>query len=278
MSFTLQLRDRKIIFDRPAIMGILNVSPDSFSGDGIHSDIDVAVLRAHQMVEDGADIIDIGGESTRPGSRHISVEEELCRVLPVIMALVAKLDVPISIDTMKPEVAEVCLISGVHIINDVSGLRDEQMRQVAATYNAPAVVVHMQGTPQTMQDDPYYEHVVDEVIAYLLAASRCAKRDGVKQVIADPGIGFGKNLDHNLSLLRHLGRIREIVDYPLLVGCSRKGFIGAAVGGREVRDRLPGTLAAVTACVLNGADIVRVHDVKEARDAVRVAHAIKNAQ
>ena len=273
MAHTLIWRDRKLILDHPAIMGILNVTPNSFSDGGLFFLPNQAVAHGRQMVLDGADIIDVGGESTRPGSEPISVKEEMHRVAPVVEALVSELKVPISVDTTKSEVAEWCLKRGAHIINDVSGLRNERMRRVVANYHVPVVIMHMQGTPETMQINPMYEDVVNDIIGYLNMQVLRAKQDDIEQIIIDPGIGFGKTLDHNLTIFRNLEKFREI-GYPLLVGPSRKGFIGE-ITGRSIDDRLSGTLAAVTACVLNGADIIRVHDVKECKDAIDMAQAIK---
>lgn len=275
-AWKLKCGDREFAFEKPAIMGILNVTPDSFSGDGIYLLPNDAVARARQMVADGADMIDVGGESTRPGSEPISLMEELHRIMPVVEALVSELQVPISIDTTKPEVAEWCMRQGVHMINDISGLRDKRMRAVVARYNVPVVIMHMQGTPATMQINPYYDDVVQEVANYLTHRALRVTEEGIGQIIIDPGIGFGKTTEHNLLILRHLARFKEL-GYLLLVGPSRKGFIGA-ITECDLGDRLPGTLAAVTACVLNGADIIRVHDVKACKDAMLVAHAIRTAE
>ena len=266
--------NREFTFERPVVMGILNVTPDSFSGDGIYPWAKgTAIVRARNMVNEGADIIDVGGESTRPGSEPISLKEEMYRVVPIVEALVSELAVPISVDTTKPEVAEWCLKRGAHMINDVSGLRNDWMRKVVATYHVPAVIMHMQGTPQTMQIDPHYNtDVVTEIAAYLKIQAVRAKQAGIEQVIVDPGIGFGKTTEHNLLILRDLARFKEL-GFPLMVGVSRKGFIGVLTD-RAVDERLAGTLGAVTACVLNGADIIRVHDVKQCKDAMLVAHAI----
>ncbi|TSC68877.1 MAG: dihydropteroate synthase [Parcubacteria group bacterium Gr01-1014_66] len=258
----------------PALMGVLNVTPDSFSDGGKFFSPEVAVTHAKKMVASGAEIIDIGGESTRPGAQPISAEEELRRVLPVIEALVSEIRVPFSIDTMKPEVAEEAFKRGVHVLNDISGLRDERMRKVAAKYNVPVVIMHMQGTPETMQLSPSYGNVVAEIKRYLAAQARFAKESGIEQIIIDPGIGFGKTVEHNLTIIKHLAEFKEL-GYPLLIGPSRKGFIGKILN-REVNQRLAGTLAVVTACVLSGADIIRTHDVKECKDAMIIANTIKN--
>lgn len=272
MIHKLVCRNRELVLDFPKIMGILNVTPDSFSDGGTFFTIDAAIAHAKQMVRDGADIIDVGGESTRPGSQPISLEEELRRVIPVVEELIQKIHVPISVDTRKPEVAEKCLRMGAHMLNDITGLRDERMRKIAVKYDVPVVIMHMQGTPATMQIDPRYNHVVADIVLYLAWQAADAKREGVQQIIIDPGIGFGKSIEHNLLILQNLSRFKGI--YPILVGPSRKGFIGA-ITDRSVEDRLSGTLAGVTACVLNGADIIRVHDVKECKDAILVANAIK---
>ena len=261
--------NREFTFERPAVMGILNVTPDSFSGDGIYP---AAIARAQKMVHEGADIIDVGGESTRPGAEPISLKEEMYRVAPIVEALVSKLSVPISVDTTKPEIAEWCLKRGAHIINDVSGLRNDWMRKVVAKFHVPVVIMHMQGTPQTMQIDPHYYDVIAELVLYFCMQVTKARLEGIEQIIIDPGIGFGKTTEHNLSILRHLARFKEL-GFPLMVGVSRKGFLGALTG-RAVDERLAGTLAAVTACIFNGADIIRVHDVKQCKDAMLVAHAI----
>lgn len=276
MIHTLTCGDKKLILDSPKIMGVLNVTPDSFSDGGLYLSPDAAIAHAKQMVSDGADIIDVGGESTRPGAQPISLEEEFQRVIPVVEELVKRIHVPISIDTTKPEVAAECLRRGAHMLNDITGLRDERMRKVAAKYQVPVVIMHMQGMPATMQDNPRYGNVINQIIEYLAMQAHQAKRDGIKQIVIDPGVGFGKTTEHNLLILHHLANFKG-PDYPLLVGPSRKGFIGA-VTGRPLDERLPGTLAAVTACVLNGADIIRVHDVKECKDAILVADAIKKGR
>ncbi len=249
---------------KPLVMGILNVTPDSFSDGGKFTSVESAITHAKQMIEEGADIIDVGGESTRPGSEPVSVEEELARVIPVINELL-KLDTTISIDTTKPDVAEACLKRGVHMLNDVTGLRNPQMVQVAAKYNVPVVIMHMLGEPKTMQDDIHYDDVVVEIKCYLQIQATKAKQAGISQIILDPGIGFGKTVEHNYEIIRRLAEFTEL-GYPILIGPSRKSFLGG-----NVEDRLPGTIAAVTACILNGASIVRVHDVKECAQAVKIA-------
>jgi len=260
---------------KPLIMGILNVTPDSFSDGGKYMTVEKAVDQAKKMVSEGADIIDIGGESTRPGSEAVRIEEELRRVLPVVDRLLKEISVPISIDTMKPEVADECLYRGVHILNDITGLRNEEMTKVAAHYNVPVIIMHMQGTPKVMQEKPHYNDVIKEIKNYLQKQAREAQKRGISQVIIDPGIGFGKTVEHNLLILKHL-REFKMLDYPLLVGLSRKSFIGKILD-LPVEDRLEGTLTAITACLLNGADIVRVHDVKECKRVLKVVGAIRDA-
>ncbi len=273
MTHKLVCGNRELVLDRTKIMGILNVTPDSFSDGGMFRSVDAAVAYAQAMVLDGADIIDVGGESTRPGAKPVCTKEELRRVIPVVEELVKRISVPISIDTTKPEVAKECLRLGATMLNDVSGLGDPHMRKVAAEYNVPVVIMHMQGTPLTMQSDPQYKDVVSDIAEYLLLRAAIARQAGITQIIIDPGIGFGKNLNDNLQIIHSLSRFQT--SYPILIGVSRKGFIGTLTD-RPVEERLYGTIAAVTACVLNGAHIVRVHDVKECRDGVRVADAIKN--
>lgn len=253
-------------FSKPLIMGILNVTPDSFSDGGEHNTFEKAVAKAKEMVTEGADIIDVGGESTRPGSDPVSVEGELARVLPVVTELV-KLGMTVSIDSMKPLVVKACLEAGAHIVNDVTGLRNPEMVKVVASYDVPVVIMHMLGMPKTMQQEINYNDVVEDVKSYLLRQAKVAKEAGIKQIILDPGIGFGKTVEQNLLLIKKLSSIEK---YPVLMGVSRKSFIGG-----DVKDRLEGTLAAVTACVLYGASILRVHDVKECKEVVKMATAIR---
>lgn len=254
-------------------MGVVNVTPDSFSDGGLFLDAERAIEHAQRLVEEGADLIDVGGESSRPGSDPVSEDEELKRVGPVVKALAAKLNVPVSVDTYKPSTADRCLDLGATMLNDVTGLRDAAMREVVARHDVPVVVMHMQGEPKTMQAEPSYGDVVAEVKAFLAQRAREAEAAGVRQTIIDPGIGFGKTVAHNMTLLRRLAEFSEL-PYPLLVGVSRKSSIGA-ITGAPVDERLPGTLAATAIAVLNGADIVRVHDVKECKQAVQVAEAIR---
>ena len=261
---------------RTLLMGIINVTPDSFYDGGKRLDPDRAVADGIALVEAGADIIDIGGESTRPGAGAVSLEEELQRVLPVIRGLRRNVKVPISIDTYKAQVARAALIEGADIVNDISALRfDSQMAVLVAAEKVPVVLMHMQGTPQTMQAEPCYNSVLQEVREFLTTQVRFAIEVGVdrENIIIDPGIGFGKTLDHNLTLLRGLPALAS-VGQPLLVGASRKAFIGKILGV-EPDERLEGSLAAAIAAVFGGAHIIRVHDVKETRKATQVADAIR---
>lgn len=255
--------------ERTYVMGIVNVTPDSFS-DGGRMDPALAIAHAERLLADGADVLDVGGESTRPGSMPVSADEELSRILPVVRALAARGAV-ISVDTCKPEVADQALRAGAALINDITGLRDPEMLEVAARHRAPAIAMHMRGTPRTMQDDPRYDDVVAEVRAVLVDAVLKARAKEVK-VMIDPGPGFGKTVEHNLTLLRHLDRL-HVEGCPTLLATSRKGFIGKVLD-LPVHERLEGTMTTVALGVSQGADMVRVHDVKEAVRTVRVADAI----
>jgi dihydropteroate synthase len=261
---------------RTVVMGIVNVTPDSFSDGGKYFDPARAAAHGEEMARDGADVIDVGGESTRPGARSVSAAEEMDRVLPVIRELRRKVSLPISIDTMKSEVARAALGEGADVVNDISALGfDPAMAPLVAAEKVPVVLMHMQGTPQTMQRDPSYADVVGEVKTFLRRRIQFAIDAGVAadKTIIDPGIGFGKNLDHNLALLRGLADLAAL-GRPILVGTSRKTFIGKLLdAGPE--ERLEGSLAAAVAAVLAGANIIRVHDVKEAARAVRVTDAIR---
>ena len=257
------------------IMGILNITPDSFSDGGKFFRTAAAIAQAKQMIADGADIIDIGGESTRPGAEPVSKEDELARVIPVIDALrkdPKSSAIVISIDTQKPEVAQAAVTHGANMVNDVTGLRDPAMCAVVAKYNVPVVIMHMQGEPRTMQKDPTYGNVIEEIKTFFKQRVAEAEAAGIARanIILDPGIGFGK---HNLLILKNL---REFValGFPVLIGPSRKSFIGAVTGGLPVEDRLEGTLAAVAIAIMNGAAIVRVHDVKETKRVVQIVDAI----
>lgn len=259
--------------ERCAIMGILNVTPDSFSDGGSHDTVDAALAHALAMIADGADIIDVGGESTRPGAAEIPVDEELRRVLPVITEIRRSSDIPISIDTRHAEVARAAIGEGADIINDVSALRhDPLMAATAAATGVPVVLMHMQGTPATMQRQPHYENVTEEVKLFFEERLAFCRAEGITRVVVDPGIGFGKGLEHNLQLLRELRALAPL-GCPVLVGTSRKSFIGVLTG-TEVGDRLPGSIASGLLAWQQGAGVLRVHDVRAMRDALRVAEAI----
>jgi dihydropteroate synthase len=260
------------------IMGILNVTQDSFSDGGLYFDKSEAIKRAAQMVEDGADIIDIGGESTRPGSEPITIEEELRRTIPVIEVLSKEVNVPISIDTYKSEVVKKALDSGASMVNDISGLRfDPEMPKVVSAYKVPVVIMHIKGTPKDMQQNPVYEALIPEITDYLRDCIRLAIESGVSEdkIIIDPGIGFGKTFNHNLEIINNLHEF-TLLEKPILIGLSRKAFIGKILRDAPVTDRLEGTAAAVAISIMNGANIVRVHDVKEMVKVAKVADAIKN--
>ncbi len=280
-----QFAVRDAIFDfslRTYVMGILNVTPDSFSDGGKYLTADNAVARALQMADEGADIIDVGGESTRPkglygeGARKITAAEEMERVIPVIERIAQSTDTVISIDTYKSAVAEEAVKAGASIINDVSGLRfDPAIASVAAKHRAALAVMHIQGTPETMQLNPSYGDVVVEVLGELRRSVEQARKAGVQNVIVDPGIGFGKNLDHNLTLLKNLSAFREL-ECPVLVGTSRKGFIGALLNV-PVEERLEGSAASAAVAIMNGANIIRVHDVKAMKRVAIIVDAIIRA-
>jgi len=269
---------------RTLIMGVLNVTPDSFSDGGKFFDPQKAVDHALKMQRDGADLLDIGAESTRPGSRPISAAEELLRLLPVLRALRPLLKIPIAIDTQKAEVAEAALAEGAEIINDISALRhDARIAEIATKSRAPLILMHMRGEPGTMQRAPFPRDVVKDVVRGLHASIVKAREAGVakSQIIVDPGIGFGKSYSQNYELLQKLPQLTRL-GYPLLVGTSRKGFIGATLASDDKpappEERIWGTAATVTASILNGAHIVRVHDVAEMGQVARVADALLAAK
>jgi dihydropteroate synthase len=262
----------------PIVMGILNVTPDSFSDGGRFIDSSQALDHAQRLLEAGAGIIDVGGESTRPGAADVSEEEELRRVIPVIDALANRFSVPISVDTSKPAVMTAAVEAGATIINDVRALREPGALEAAARTDAAVCLMHMQGQPRSMQLEPHYDDVVAEVKAFLLERAAACEAAGIprERIVLDPGIGFGKQLQHNLALLAHLPALVE-PGLPLLVGVSRKSMFQALLG-RRVEQRLAGGLAVATAAVLDGAAILRVHDVAETVDAVKVAVALKRAR
>ncbi len=253
-------------------MGVLNLTPDSFYDGGRYITTQAAVERALQMVEEGADIIDVGGESSRPGARSVSIDEELARVVPVVKGIAAKSDVLISVDTTKSAVAQAAIAHGTRIINDISALRfDPNMAEVVARGGVSLVLMHMQGSPETMQQNPMYTDAVAEIKSFLRERIRAAVAAGIdrSRLIVDPGIGFGKRLPHNLEILRRLSEFKEL-GVPILVGLSRKSFLGEILD-LPTSERLVGTIAANAIAIANGADIIRVHDVKEGRRTANVA-------
>jgi dihydropteroate synthase len=264
---------------RTHVMGVINVTPDSFSDGGQFLEKDRAVEQALQLAGDGADLIDIGGESTRPYSKGISADDEMNRVIPVIEALKKELKIPISIDTLKAQVAREALRSGASMVNDISAFRlDPEMASVVAQAGVPVILMHMKGTTADMQVAPTYDDVASEIITFLRSVMDQAVRSGVRRdrIIVDPGIGFGKTFDHNLEILKELGRL-QCLDAPILVGSSRKAFIGRILD-KKVHERDTGTMATVAAAVMNGAHIVRVHNVKQAVETVKVIDAIKRGK
>jgi dihydropteroate synthase len=261
---------------RTLLMGVLNVTPDSFSDGGRFADTASALRRAEKMIEEGADIIDIGGESSRPGAERISGEEELARVLPVVKAIKRSFKVLVSVDTCKGSVAREALASGADIVNDITAFGyDADMPAIISSFGAGAVLMHMRGEPSTMQRSPEYKDIIAEIYAFLEKAVNTAERAGIPpgKIIVDPGIGFGKTGEHNLEIIRSLKEFKKL-GKPLLIGTSRKSFLGE-VTGKDVSGRVFGTAASVAACVMNGADIVRVHDVAEMKDVALVIDAIK---
>jgi dihydropteroate synthase len=273
-----KLADRELKLDSTMVMGVLNVTPDSFSDGGLYLDRTKAVERALTMVEEGADMIDVGGESTRPYSDEVRVEEEMKRVIPVIEAISSKLKVPISVDTRHHVVAEAALEAGAGIVNDVSGLREEGMVEVVAKHRAGTVIMHMQGDPGTMQRDPAYEDVIGDISLFLDARMKDAKDRGVdpRSILLDPGIGFGKSLDHNLQIVVRLREFR-CLGRGLLVGASRKNFIGKVLG-QDVSSRKEGSLAIASIAMMNGVSVIRAHDVKETKMVARMVDAVRRAQ
>jgi dihydropteroate synthase len=264
----------ELAFDAPAVMGILNVTPDSFSDGGRFVGRDAALRQAETMARDGAAMIDIGGESTRPGAADVSAQEELDRVLPVIEAVTAAVDVAVSVDTSKPAVMHAAVAAGAAMINDIRALREEGALQAAAELQCPVCLMHMQGRPRTMQQEPAYGDVVAEVTEFLANRVGACVSAGiaVDRIIVDPGFGFGKTPRHNIELLANLRQLQS-VGRPILVGLSRKSTLGELTG-RDVGERLPASIAAAVIAVMGGASFVRVHDVRETVDALRVAAAV----
>ena len=272
----LKLRDRSLDLSRPIVMGILNVTPDSFSDGGRHAALAGAIDRAATMTAEGAGILDVGGESTRPGSEPVSIDEELARVVPVIEALRQRFEVPLSIDTMKPAVMRAVISVGASLVNDVNALRAPGALAEVAESGAAACLMHMQGEPKTMQQAPSYGDVVDEVEAFLRERLAAAQAAGIprERLLVDPGFGFGKTFEHNRLLLRELQRLAAL-GVPLLVGMSRKGMLGQ-VGGLPVDRRLNPGLAAAALAVWQGAAIIRTHDVRATRETVDFAAAVRD--
>ncbi len=271
-----QIRTRKLeAIDRPLLMGIVNVTPDSFSDGGQFLTRDRAVDHALELADQGADILDIGGESTRPYATPVSPAEELDRVIPVIESVRQKTNLPISIDTRKPKVAQAALEAGAEILNDVEGFRNQAMRKLAVEYQAGVCVMHMQGTPETMQDSPQYDDVVGEVRSYLKAERERLVQEGLPsdQICLDPGIGFGKQTRHNLELLRNIDQFVSLGG-PILVGHSRKGFLGKLIGDPQ-SDRLAATIGISLAMALRRVSILRIHDVQATREALTTFLATK---
>lgn len=277
---TIQFENKNIdLSSRTHIIGALNVTPDSFSDGGKFFKLEDAIKQGMKMTEEGADIIDVGGESTRPESDPVPIQEELSRVIPVISSLSKKIDVPISIDTYKAEVAKQALDAGAQMINDISALRfDPEMKKVAGEFGVPIVLMHIKGTPKNMQADPWYEDVIVEITEYLKQSIKIACDAGIdsEKIMIDPGIGFGKRLEDNLNILKNLKRF-SILGCPILIGCSRKSFIGKILD-LPMEERLEGSLAALAVAVMKGANIVRVHDVKESKRVVSVVDAITGVE
>jgi dihydropteroate synthase len=270
-------RDRTLTLgERTFVMGIVNVTPDSFSDGGMFVGADDAVRQGARLVDEGADLLDVGGESTRPGAEPVDVDEELRRVIPVIEGLTKAVpETPVSVDTRKPEVARAALEAGARIVNDVTAGRDGSMYEVVAASDAGIVLMHMLGEPQTMQDDPTYGDVVDEVHGFLRERIEAAVFAGIpeERTCIDPGIGFGKNVEHNLALLRAVPALR-VLGAAVMIGASRKRFLGVLTGVEEPTDRLEGSIAAAVLAASLGADVVRVHDVPQTVRALRVADAV----
>jgi dihydropteroate synthase len=257
------------------IMGILNVTPDSFSDGGQFFDIEKAITHGIEMASQDAAIIDIGGESSRPGSAPVSINEEIARVTPVIEVLHEKINIPISIDTSHIETAKAALDSGAAMINDITALSDERMGELAAKYEVPIILMHMQGTPTTMQVEPKYKDVVREVLEFLLERAKKAEQEGIpkERIFIDPGIGFGKTFEHNLELLRNIDKF-VATDYRVLVGTSRKAFIGKITDKKTPSERIFGTAATVALCAASGVSITRVHDVPQMSDVIKITNTL----
>ncbi|APD86190.1 dihydropteroate synthase [Alteromonas sp. Mex14] len=266
----MQFGNKFIDLSKPQVMGILNVTPDSFSDGGKHADVNQALKHALQMVDEGASFIDIGGESTRPGAPEVSLQEELDRTIPVIEAVAKNASCVISIDTSKAEVMREAVSVGAGLINDVRALQEPGALEAASEAGVPVCLMHMQGQPRTMQNNPSYDDVVEDVAQFLLERAKACKASGIAQekILFDPGYGFGKSLEHNYALVKHLPKLMDL-GYPVLVGMSRKSMIGNLLN-RKVDERLAGSISLATIVAQMGAQIIRVHDVKETADAVNI--------
>lgn len=279
MPYQIKTRNNTLDLSSPKIMGILNATPDSFSDGGEYNEVESALGRIGLMVSQGAHIIDIGGESTRPGSDPVTEQQELDRVLPILKKAIPQFpDTFFSIDTTKYRVAEEALKMGTHFVNDVSGLQKEpRFVDLCVQYNAGYVMMHAQGDPKNMQQDPSYEDVVNDIKQFLREGINQSTEKGLENIIIDPGIGFGKTLTHNLRLIADLNEFQDL-GYPILIGASRKSMIGQILDGRPTDDRLIGTVAVHYHAMINGANILRVHDVKEAHDSLQVFNAISSVE
>ncbi len=275
-DFQLRIRDKILDLTTPKIMGILNATPDSFSDGGAFNETDVALQHIRKMISQGADVIDIGGESTRPGAEPVSEQEELDRIIPIFERAIPEFsNTFFSVDTTKYGVAKKALEAGTHFVNDVSGLQKEpRFVDLCKQFNAGYIMMHSQGDPKTMQKDPTYQNVVEDIIAFFEKQLAIVEKKGLNSVIIDPGIGFGKTLDHNLKLLAKLKELKKL-GYPIMVGASRKSMIGTILNNRPVDDRVTGTVAIHYHAMMQGANIIRVHDVKEAHDSLMIYNAIK---
>jgi len=275
-KFVLSFKEKKMDLTRKvAVMGVLNLTPDSFYNGGKYTTQARALRKVEEMVKEGADLIDVGGESTRPGAKEVGIEEEIRRVIPVISKIRELFEIPVSIDTCRAKVAKVALEAGVDMVNDISGLRfDPGLKEVVARFGAAVVLMHIKGTPRDMQSNPRYESLMGEIISYLSDSIRLAQKAGIdlEKIIVDPGIGFGKTPEHNLQILNHLGELRSL-GRPILIGVSRKSFIGAILK-LPLEERLEGSLAAASLALMQGAKIIRTHDVKATRRAVDLTQAI----
>jgi dihydropteroate synthase len=257
-------------------MGVLNVTPDSFSDGGRFFDRSGAIEQAKKLADEGADIVDIGGESTRPGSEFVNADTELERIIPVLEAVIPEIGIPVSVDTRKASVAAEALRLGCHLINDISAGGDPEMIEVVREFEAPVIIMHMKGEPKTMQNSPVYTEVVGEVMEFLLGRARRLAEGGIPadRIVIDPGLGFGKRFGDNLEILKNIGKIRQL-GYPVLIGGSRKRFIGEILQA-DVDHRLAGNLAVTAVCCREGADIIRVHDVRETVDFIKTLDAVNN--